>query len=269
MPFVDSRGFLPQAFAGGHAGLPCVRKRPFNAKRDVLPEIVRPSPEREGFPLPGARVETRPEHTSFSGTQNLTWAMARSRSMGSLATGGVLHKVLEHRKMTDLDILVGVMADALRSDRPTDIRSFRQPYNPHRHVEDLSQLSMEQRRKKVLQVLQKHPLLHIYDLATASPEYWSVISRELGGLQHGAVMKEVLTYVQQNMAPMDRATFWSACGPRQRAIDMNRQMSFAANTIQNGPNLHRWEDSGGDSMLALWEQIPVDRVFTLARPGVA
>mmetsp|Transcript_50283 Transcript_50283/g.144657 ORF Transcript_50283/g.144657 Transcript_50283/m.144657 type:complete len:271 (-) Transcript_50283:25-837(-) len=268
MPFVDSRGMLPQELGGGHAGLPCMRRRPFNGKRDLLPDVVRPPAEKDGFALPGAGAEHRPEYTSFSGTQNLPWAMARSRSMGALTSGSILDKVLKHREKTDLDVLVDVMSAAVREDRPQDIRAFRQPYNAHRHEQESIFLTPELRKKKVIQVLQKFPLLHLYDLATVSPEHWSNISRELGGLTHGAVMKVALEYVQQNMSPMDRAAFWSATGNRQRSSDQNRQMGFAANSTFRGPNLHRWEDvPDDDCMLSPWERIPTDRMYTSARPG--
>mmetsp|Transcript_7998 Transcript_7998/g.17288 ORF Transcript_7998/g.17288 Transcript_7998/m.17288 type:complete len:271 (+) Transcript_7998:223-1035(+) len=270
MPFVDSRGLLPQELGGGHAGLPCARVRPFEPKRDLLPEVVRPPPLPDGFPLPGARAELRPELIAFSGTQNLTWAIARSRSMGALTSGGILDKVLKHRAKSDLDVLIDVIATAVREDRPSELRSFKQPYNPNRHTEDSRYVAPELRRKKVLQVLRKFPLLHIYDLATVAPEYWSKISRELGGLSHGAVMKVAVQYVQQNLSPTDRAAFWAAVGSRQRTADQGRQMSFAGNSTLQGPNYHVF----GDSMeatrdVASWTRIPTERLFTTAKPGFA
>mmetsp|Transcript_124923 Transcript_124923/g.314366 ORF Transcript_124923/g.314366 Transcript_124923/m.314366 type:complete len:255 (+) Transcript_124923:156-920(+) len=231
IPMVDSRGVLSQDIGGGHLGLPCVRPRP-RTKRDLLPEVVRPPPEREGDPLPGSRFENRPEYISFSGTQNLPWAMARSRSMGALSSGGVVDKALRHRQRTDLDLLVEVLADSVRDDRPQDIRHFRQPFNAHRHTEASTDLSPDVKRKKVLQVLMKYPLTDIYDMATCSPEHWSDISRELGGLSHGVAMRTALDYVQQTFSPIERAAFWAACGPRQRVVDHSRQTHFAANSVR-------------------------------------
>lgn len=225
MPLVDGRSVLPQELAGGHAGLPCVRRRPWHP-RDCKPMIVREPPEKEGEPLPGADFENRPEYTSFSGTQNLPWTMARARSMGSLARGGILDKALNCRTKTDFAMLVDIFVSAARDDRPLDIRHFKQPYNPHRHTTDSAFLNPDRRRKKVLQVLQKYPLMDIYDLASVSPEYWTNISRELGGLSHDVVMRHALEHVQQVMTPMDRAAFWAAVGPRQSTNEHFRQTHF-------------------------------------------
>jgi len=228
---VDSRCMLPQEVAGGHVGLPCVRRRPWHS-RDCLPEVVRPPPEPDGFPLPGANCETRPEFISFSGTENMPWVLARARSMGALTTGGVVDKALKARTKTDFDLLVDILVSAVRDHRPLDIRHFRQPYNAHRHANESTYLDLDKRRKKVLQVLRQFPLLDIYDLATVSSEYWTKISRELGGLSHDAAMKHALEHVQQVMSPMDRAAFWAAVGPRQRSCDHFRQMQFAANATK-------------------------------------
>lgn len=227
---IDSRCMLPQEIAaGGHAGLPCVRIRPWHP-RDCLPEVVRPRPAPEGHPLPGAKNETRPEYIAFSGTHNLPWTLARARSMGALTKGSTVDKALQTRKKTDFDVLVDILVNAVRDQRPLDIRHFKQPYNAHREATTSTYLDTEKRRKKVLQVLQDFPLLNIYDLATVDDEYWTRVSRELGGLSHDEAMKHALEYVQQSMPPMDRAVFWAAVGTRQRTCDHFRQTRFAANS---------------------------------------
>jgi len=180
--------------------------------------------------LPGADAEARPEMTSFSGTQSLPWTMARARSMGSLSKGSVLDKALKARHKTDFEILVDVLVSAVRDERPVDIRHFKQPYNAHRHVVDDMYLNPDRRRKKVLQVLQTYPLADIYDLATVSPEYWTRISRDLGGLSHDNAMKHALEHVQQVLTPTDRAALWAAAGPRMRVADHYKQTHFVPNS---------------------------------------
>lgn len=225
---VDSRSVLPQELVGGHSGLPCVRHRPFGSK-DYLPEAIRPKQEYAGDFLPGADAERRPEYTAFSGTRNMSWAMARSRSMGALAPGGIVDKALTMRRRTDFDILVDVLVSSMREDKPLDIRTFRQPYNPNRlgQAGDPAELDPDRRRKKVLQALRKYPLVDIYDLATCDREYWSDISRDLGGLPHSVAMKFTMEAVQQEMTPMDRAAFWTAVGARQGLSGHYRVLNIA------------------------------------------
>lgn len=226
---VDSRGVLPQELAGGHAGLPCVRRRPIQAK-DRLPVEIQTTREYHGDFLPGADAERRPEHTAFSGTSNMSWAMARSRSMGALAPGGVLQKALKVRNRRDNELLIDVLERAMREDKPLDIRHFRQPYNPNRHVQagDPAELSPDRRRKKVMQTLAKYPLCDINDLAVCSAHEWRDISRELGGLPYSVAMKFAMEAVQQELTPLDRAAFWTAVGPRQGISEHYRTLHIPA-----------------------------------------
>lgn len=247
---VDSRSVLPQELAGGHAGLPCVRRRPEKAT-DRLPEGIRPTLEYTGDFLPGADAERRPEYTSFSGTRNMSWAMARSRSMGALAQGGILQKALNVRTRTNMDLLVDVLVSAMREDRPMDLRHFRQPYNPNRHAQagDPAQLTPERRRKKVLQALEKYPLCDLYDLATCQREYWSDISRELGGLPHSVAMKYAMEAVQQEMPPMDRAAFWTAVGTRQGVSEHYRTVNVAGDDSECRRRTTCWRSQAKKSWL--------------------
>merc|ERR1719350_495945 len=149
--------------------------------------------------------------------------------MGSLTSGGVIDRVLQARLKSDPVVVVDIIAGAMRDDRPEDLRKFRQPFNPHRHASE-NHLPMEFRRRKVLQVLNTYPLADVYDLATVEPEYWNCIGRELGGLGHSVVMRHALNYIQQNFAPLEKATFWAAVGNKQPCHDYYKQTGFASNS---------------------------------------
>lgn len=146
---------------------------------------------------------------------------------GTVNKGGVLNKVLRCRVETDFHDLVGVLADAMCSERREDLRSFKQPHNPNRHTTGDRYISEEKRRKQVLRTLQKYPLCNIYDLARCDPEVWAEISRELWGVSHGAVMRCMMKHVQQTLPPLDRAAFWAAVGTRQSVCEHGRTTCFA------------------------------------------
>jgi len=149
--------------------------------------------------------------------------------MGALVQGGILDKALTMRTKTNFDLLLDVLENAMRQDKPLDIRDFRQPYNPNRHAQasDPTELDPDRKRKKILQALKKYPLVDIYDLATCDTEYWADISREVGGLSHGVAMRYAMEAVQQEMTPMDRAAFWTAVGTRQGLSGHYRTMNIA------------------------------------------
>merc|ERR1711972_518303 len=96
------------------------------------------------------------EMISFTGTRSLPLSVARARSVGALQEGGSVHKALTLRTQTDFDLLVSVLASTLKGEKAEDLRHFKQPYNPHRHIEH-NFISEDKKRKQVLQALQKYP----------------------------------------------------------------------------------------------------------------
>lgn len=224
---VDIRCALPQELVGGGRGLPCSRKRVLT-KQDLLPEIY-------GAKLPPPQPLTTDaknlDQTAFTGTQNLPVNLARARSLGALQRGTAVDKALCARHQTNLEILVEVLMQAARPDRPLNIRHFKQPYNPHRDDFVKSRdYTSEQLRSKVLHVLKKYPLADIYDLLQCDAHYWSCISRELGGISHGNATKAALEHVQKTMVSSDRAAFWASVGNRIRCIDHGRIFNIAGSS---------------------------------------
>lgn len=211
---IDRRAVLPLDACGGGAGLPCARRYPRDPDANfhrVEPRKLKDYPNRE--------------RTAFAGTTNLPWMMARARSAGSLTEGGALHKVLQLRGETDFEALVKVMVKALPDSKSPNLRAFRQPHNAHRDLTS-NIVSEESRRKSILRVLLKYPLVDVYDLARCPQDQWTEISRDLGGLSHGHVMKGALEYIQTQMAPVDRAAWWAAVGRRQQSCDKGKSTFF-------------------------------------------
>lgn len=224
---IDRNGVLPQVLNGGHSGLPCVRWRP-RGLGDGVPEAGLDVPPEKGSFLPGGKPDTRPEHTAFSGTETMQWRVARCRSTGCLTPGSTCDKVLKLRNHRDsLDPLVSILMAAAPMERNEPLRSFPQPFNPHRQVFDSRGMTDEDRRRKVLKALQNNPLASVSDLARCSPRRWTGISRDLGGVSFGDAMRHMMKHVQENMSPLERASFWASVGPRQRVVDHTRVCGFA------------------------------------------
>mmetsp|Transcript_76602 Transcript_76602/g.216630 ORF Transcript_76602/g.216630 Transcript_76602/m.216630 type:complete len:234 (-) Transcript_76602:19-720(-) len=224
---VDSRAALPQQFAGGSAGLPCARWHPQKRGATQLPELSLRPRSTGGEHLPGCRVDTRPEYTSFHGTKTMSWGVARARSMGALQTGGTLDRALQLRTGTDFDFLINILVKAMPTERQEDLRHFRQPYHKSRKTVS-NWIPEDERRQMVLAAMQKYPLCDIYDLARCPPNRWAEISRELGGVNFGTVMRYTLEHVEKGMTPLDRASFWTAAGPQQMVVDHGRICGFAS-----------------------------------------
>mmetsp|Transcript_44053 Transcript_44053/g.113929 ORF Transcript_44053/g.113929 Transcript_44053/m.113929 type:complete len:304 (-) Transcript_44053:131-1042(-) len=221
---VDLRATLPQELAGGCRGLPCSRRRTLT-KSDKWPEIYGAKlPQAQ--PLTGGDLRSA-EQVAYLGTQNLPTGMARARSLGALQKGGAIDKALVLRQETNLGILVRVLMEAARPDKPLDIRHFRKPYNAHREQMANREYSTDQLRSKVLHTLMKYPLVDVYDLLRCDERHWSNISRELGGISHGSAVKVALEHIKEAMPPADRAAFWAAVGNRQSGVDHGRTLSFA------------------------------------------
>lgn len=255
---MDRRAALPQELVGGNAGAPCARTRPIRWE-DALPEVGLRVRNEPGEILPGARADRVPELLPFTGTHNLSWGMARARSTGALKLrteevshpggnilsishvpdNGVVDRALKLRTQDDLELLVQVLCSMTSSEKPEELRHFRQPYNAHRHTVS-NAVSSDRRRKQVLSALQKYPLCNIYDLARCSPRRWSGISRELGGASHGTAMRLATEYVQKSMCPLDRASFWTSVGTRTKVIDHGRICGFAGDQVQVTRN-RSWE----------------------------
>jgi len=220
---VDTRAALPQALRGGAAGLPCTRWRP-KPWKERLPEVGLLVERETGEQLPGTGV-LPPEYRSFTGTETLRWGMARARSTGVLQEGGTIDRALTLRTQTDLDLVINVLTSTVSKTKPEELRAFSRPFNKHRHT--ISNLVDDDfRRQKVIRTLSMYPITNIYDLARCSPRRWNSISRELGGVSHGDVMRRALEQVQQ-AAPMDRAAFWTAVGARAKTNDRGRVCGFA------------------------------------------
>uniref|UniRef100_A0A7S0A475 Uncharacterized protein n=1 Tax=Pyrodinium bahamense TaxID=73915 RepID=A0A7S0A475_9DINO len=222
---VDRKATLPQALCGGGAGLPCARWRP-KPWKERFPEVGLRVTKEVGEPLPGTG-DLLPEHIAFSGTRTLPWGMARARSMGAMQEGGVIDRALTLRTETDLDVLIKVLMSTVSSEKPEELREFRRPFNAHRHT--ISNFVPDDlRRQKVIRALSLYPMADIYDLARCSPRRWSSISRELGGVSHGDVMRRALDHLEKTASPLDRAAFWTAVGPRAKLADRGRVCGFAA-----------------------------------------
>lgn len=227
---MDRRAAMPQELVGGNAGQPCVRTRP-TPWEDALPEVGLRIRKEKGDILPGARADNVPELLPFTGTHNLSWGMARARSTGALQHGGVVDSALKLRTQDDLELLVQVLLGCTATEKPKELRYFRQPYNAHRDTVS-NMVTDDRRRKQVLSTLQKYPLCNVYDLARCSPRRWSHISRELGGVSHGAAMRLATEEVQKAMCPLDRASFWTSVGTRTKVIDHGRVCGFAGDQVK-------------------------------------
>eukprot|EP00930_Biecheleria_cincta_P075339 TRINITY_DN62503_c0_g1_i1.p1 TRINITY_DN62503_c0_g1~~TRINITY_DN62503_c0_g1_i1.p1 ORF type:complete len:235 (-),score=41.04 TRINITY_DN62503_c0_g1_i1:149-853(-) len=226
---VDSRLGLPQSICGDSLGLPCARLRPRSKKSaSALPSVELKIPEEKGSVLPGGNADTDLRYMSFSGTSPLSWRTARSRSAGLLRPGGVIEKVLDLRTETHLDRLVEVLVRAAPDQRRDELRYFKQPFNPHREAAESRFIDKTTRKKQVMQVLKKYPLCDIYDLVRCDELQWSAISRDLGGISFGVAMKYAMEVVGEKFTPLERASFWSAVGNRQRVTDHGRQSFLAA-----------------------------------------
>lgn len=166
------------------------------------------------------------ESVPFVGTRNMPWRVAQERSKFALTQGDLLDNALKKRSTTDLDDLVDILQEAMVTLTIPDYRSFKQPFNAHRHV-TVQQVNDEMNRKKVLKALRTFPVCDVYDLARCAPDVWAEISRELGGISHGVVMKCALKHVQENFPRNERAAFWAAVGTRQQNINHMRCLYFA------------------------------------------
>jgi len=145
----------------------------------------------------------------FAGTSTMPWKAAKSRSTGCLVKGGVMDKVLTRRKQQDFDDLVDILKKAMSNEMRVPLREFRRPFNPHREAVDTT-VTDDQNKRRVAAALNRYCLCNVYELAWCNAETWSQISRELGGVSHGAVMRVALEFVQRNMSPIDRAAFWAS-----------------------------------------------------------
>jgi|Transcript_58829 hypothetical protein len=225
---IDNRCCFPQELTGGAAGFPCARWKPGPADvglSRVQPRTIEDCPDRNKTP--------------FAGTANLPWRMARARSTGCLKDGSTLHRVMKLRTETNFEALVKVMVEALPMEKKKGIRYFKQPYNAHRETIESNVVTEEQRRKIVLQVLLEHnetpgttAICDLKDLAICPMREWTQISRKLGGISHGQVMRCAMEYVQTSMSPMDRAGFWAGVGTRQRIIDHGKSIIFPSDMAQ-------------------------------------
>eukprot|EP00929_Paragymnodinium_shiwhaense_P009662 TRINITY_DN113915_c0_g1_i1.p1 TRINITY_DN113915_c0_g1~~TRINITY_DN113915_c0_g1_i1.p1 ORF type:complete len:275 (-),score=61.54 TRINITY_DN113915_c0_g1_i1:191-1015(-) len=260
MSSIDCRGFLPLDLKGGHAGLPCRRKLPaLGMPKSVEMALRREAPLKDkdfkhdrsdnvGL-MDAARAswlsdpftkiqqaserrvieqrakEADADYIPFTGTRNMDWRVARSRSTGCLQPNGIVMTVLKKRNANEFEDLVAVLQAAMSREARKDLREFRQVHNKHRHVVDKT-IADEANKRKVLRTLAKYPLVDLYDLVSCAPEEWTEISRELGGVNHGVAVRCALEHVQNHFAPVDRAAWWVAVRARQPAINQGRSTSF-------------------------------------------
>jgi hypothetical protein len=173
---------------------------------------------------PGEEAETVP----FAGTVSMPWNVSQEKSKMFLTQSDLLDKAMRKRMTTDLDDLVAILQEAMGTLNHPDYKSFKQPYNAHRHVA-VQTVTYEMNRKKVLKALREYPICDVYDLARCKPDTWREISRELGGICHGVALKCALNYVQANFPRKERAAFWAAVSTRQQNINHMRVLSFAGN----------------------------------------
>jgi len=219
---VDCRASLPQDMVGGAAVLPCARRNPCRAAAAAGAASLR---RDQGSTLAGAPLRTL-DMVPFSRTKPLSLGMARSRSTGVLVEGGTVDRALCLRTVTDLDLVINILTSLQPETRKKDVREFRRPFNPHREVVS-DFLSEEQRRQQVLRALEKHPIVDIFDLARCSPRHWTLLSRELGGISHGDVMRRALECMRDSSTPLDRGAFWTAVGTRSKLATRSQTCAFA------------------------------------------
>lgn len=218
---MDYGGALPQALAGGGAGLPCSRLRlespsSFKTRQRLLTETA-----------PLVFKSGNENQTAFEGTKNMTRLASWTRSTGSLREGGQPQAAVRNRTQTSFDDLVEILVCTMGTTKTEELHAFpgQTPVNKHRHtvtrVDD-----DEYRRGRVLRALAKYPLCDIYDLACCSPEDFSKISRELGGISHGVTMRLVMEHLQIHAPSSSRASFWIALGTGQGVHERGRQCSI-------------------------------------------
>jgi len=212
---------LPQVFAGGGAGLACVRRRAetadgFRRRQRLLSEKT-PLMFKSG----------QENETLAAGTKNMSHLASMTRSVGSLRKGGVLDMAIKNRTSRSFDDLVDILVRTMGTVKMEDLRAFpgQTPHNPHRHNVS-NHADVEWRRNRVMRALAKYPLCDIYDLARCSAEEWSKLSRELGGISHGIAMRIMLEHVQCNAPSSTRASFWTAVGASQGIQERGRQCSL-------------------------------------------
>lgn len=208
---VDRGAVLPVDFAGGGAGLACARWG-----RKTGPDLSR----TKQFSAAGD-FSLQP----LSGTQPLSWEIARSRSTGMLQKHSVIDDPLKSRTETGFDFLVEVLVRAMPKKRQEDLRQFSRPFHPARE-RGADLVPEDNRRKVVWRVMQQYPLTDIYDLARCSPDRWSQISRDLGGITHTDAMAHASEYLK-TVAPINRASFWTSTGPQHRPVDLKGACNFA------------------------------------------
>jgi len=105
---------------------------------------------------------------------------------------------------------------------PTGYRNFEAPYNPHRHV--FSQEITENTLRVIAErTAFKHDLLDIAGLFILNEQDW-IKTRLPMTLVY--VRQKAIAYVSDEASSIDRATFWTAMGKRQRPIDHLRTLSF-------------------------------------------
>merc|ERR1711862_341465 len=63
---------------------------------------------------------------------------------------GLQDKVLRARVEDDFHDLVGVLANAMRTEKQSDLREFQKPYNPNRHDTRDTSLPLDKRKRQVL-----------------------------------------------------------------------------------------------------------------------
>lgn len=219
-PLLKGRPHSTEATPDGMDGLidislPQWRKEPLSALTSSVS-----LPTLKG--MPGEESEEVP----FVGTRNMPWRVAQERSRFALTQADFMDVALKKRLTTDLDDLVDILQAAMMTLTKPDYRSFKQPYNAHRHV-TVQAVTDEMNRKKVLKALRTYPICDVYDLARCNQDVWSEISRELGGISHGVAMKCALEHVQAHFPRRDRAAFWAAVGTRQQNVNHMRSLYFA------------------------------------------
>lgn len=219
------------------------------------------------LPHPYENTRSPDELIPFNGTHTMPWPAARARSTGALNTDevkhmdvvcdclrackrgpgadgsqsaafiqaanglsaghGVLGKVLRSRVEDNFHVLVEVLSNAMRCERKElDLREFTKPYSANNHHRD-AHISIEKRRRTVYRTLQRYPLCNIYDLAICPARDWTQISRELGGVNKGTVMRCMMDQVQTALPPYERAAFWAAVSTRQATVEHGRTCCFA------------------------------------------
>jgi len=133
----------------------------------------------------------------------------------------------------NIEVLVKAIVNAIQEEVNEPLKElhkahdFPMVFNPERERHNYAGMygcpkeAREQKlRRRVLRVLEQNPICGIGELLACDPDTWAKISKGLGGLTHGCVVRNAMHLIHSNQVrQVDRAVCQAALCQRQRIVD--------------------------------------------------